>query len=142
MALKRSTTPHRSALASSRSRSKADLKSTLTLSTETPRVMRAPSNPALRLPFGLLVRSAISGRQYRVGEPLGSGGFGAVYRVGHVAGGEQLPTKCVLKVASEPRAWHREAYFGDLFKDESASCGSTNPSHGCLAAPFPNHSTA
>jgi hypothetical protein len=39
--------------------------------------------------------------------------------VTHVAGGDRLPTKCVLKVASEPRAWHREAYFGDLLKNES-----------------------
>lgn len=65
------------------------------------------------------MRSAISGRQYRVGEPLGAGGFGAVYRVLHVSGGKRLPTECVLKVAGEPRAWHHEAYFGDLLKDES-----------------------
>ncbi|MBZ5603970.1 MAG: protein kinase [Acidobacteriia bacterium] len=68
---------------------------------------------------GLLVRSAISGRQYRVGELLGAGGFGAVYEVEHVSGGNRLSTKCVLKVAAEPREWHREAYFGDLLKNES-----------------------
>lgn len=39
--------------------------------------------------------------------------------VTHVAGGEPLPTKCVLKVAGERRAWHREAYFGDLLKEET-----------------------
>ena len=65
------------------------------------------------------MRNALSGRQYRVGEPLGAGGFGAVYRAVHVSGGKPLPTKCVLKVASHPREWHREAYFGDLLKDES-----------------------
>jgi serine/threonine protein kinase len=91
---------------------------TKTLSTETVRVIRAPRDPALQLRFGLLVRNALSGRQYRVGELLGSGGFGAVYRV-RVAGGDPLPGQCVLKVAVEPRAWHREAYFGDLLKDES-----------------------
>ena len=94
-------------------------RATKTLTTRTIRVIRVPRDPALNLRFGLLVRNALSGRQYRVGEPLGTGGFGAVYRVEHVSGGEALPTKCVLKVASEPRAWHREAYFGDLLKDES-----------------------
>lgn len=91
---------------------------TKTLSTETVRVIRAPRDPALHLRFGLLVLNALSGRQYRVGELLGSGGFGAVYRV-QVASGDPLPGQCVLKVAVEPRAWHREAYFGDLLKDES-----------------------
>ena len=53
---------------------------TKTLTTRTIRVIRAPRDPALNLRFGLLVRNALSGRQYRVGEPLGTGGFGAVYR--------------------------------------------------------------
>ena len=104
---------------SSKQLGKADLKSTQTLSTATLRAIRAPRDPALRLRYGLLVRSAISGRQYRVGQPLGTGGFGAVYEVTHASGGDPLPTRCVLKVASEPRAWHREAYFGDLLKNES-----------------------
>jgi eukaryotic-like serine/threonine-protein kinase len=95
------------------------LGSTKTLSARTIRVIRPPRDPALQLSLGLVVRSALSGRQYRVGEPLGAGGFGAVYRVVHTSGGTPLPTKCVLKVASEPRAWHREAYFGDLLKDQS-----------------------
>jgi hypothetical protein len=119
VASKQHTTKLRPAGPSDQPHSIADLQSTKTLSTETLRVIRAPRDSALRLRSGLLVRSAISRRQYRVGEPLGSGGFGAVYRVTHVAGGELLPTKCVLKVASEPRAWHREAYFGDLLKNES-----------------------
>jgi hypothetical protein len=48
---------------------------TKTLSTETVRVIRAPRDPALQLRFGLLVRNALSGRQYGVGELVGSGGF-------------------------------------------------------------------
>ena len=78
-----------------------------------------PRNPALRLAPGLLVRSAVSRRRYRVGDLLGVGGFGAVYAATHVDGGEPLPSECVLKVAIEPRAWHREAYFGELLRDES-----------------------
>jgi serine/threonine protein kinase len=91
--------------------------STKTLTARTHRT--PPDDPALRLRAGLLVRNAITGRQYRVGQPLGAGGFGAVYQAVHVTGGRPLPAKCVLKVAAEPRAWHREAYFGDLLKEES-----------------------
>ena len=77
----------------------------------------APRNPELRLQFGSVVRSAVSGRQYRVGEVLGTGGFGAVYRITHVTGGKPLPGTCVLKVTLEVGAWHREAYFGELLRE-------------------------
>lgn len=113
------TKPRRTAGPSDRLPTRSGLKSTKTLTAASRRAVRAPGNPALRLSSGLLVRNTISGRQYRVGEPLGEGGFGAVYQAAHVNGGEPLPAKCVLKVAREPRAWHREAYFGDLLKDES-----------------------
>jgi serine/threonine protein kinase len=76
----------------------------------------AVKNPDLRLPFGSVVKSAITGRQYRIGEVLGSGGFGAVYRVTHIVGGAPLAGKCVLKVTLEVGAWHREAYFGELLR--------------------------
>jgi eukaryotic-like serine/threonine-protein kinase len=73
----------------------------------------------LQLPSGLVVQNRFSGSAYRVGMPLGAGGFGAVYRVSQVAG-PRIPTACVLKAAVQPTAWHREAYFGDLLKDEPA----------------------
>jgi serine/threonine protein kinase len=81
------------------------------------RSARAPRNPDLRLQLGSLVRSAVTGRQYRVGEVLGTGGFGAVYRIAHVAGGTRLRGTCVLKVTVEVGAWHREAYFGELLRE-------------------------
>jgi serine/threonine protein kinase len=81
------------------------------------RSVPAPRNHDLRLPFGSLVKSAISGRQYRIGEVLGSGGFGAVYRITQVTGGKRLPGSCVLKVTLEVGAWHREAYFGELLRE-------------------------
>jgi serine/threonine protein kinase len=71
----------------------------------------------LGLQFGSIVKSAISGRQYRVGEVLGSGGFGAVYRITQVTGGKRLPGTCVLKVTLAVGAWHREAYFGELLRE-------------------------
>jgi serine/threonine protein kinase len=102
---------------SHRAATPTDLQSTKTLASSIRPT--APGDPALRLRAGLLVRNAITGRQYRVGQPLGAGGFGAVYQAVHVTGGRPLPAKCVLKVAAQPRAWHREAYFGDLLKEES-----------------------
>lgn len=74
-------------------------------------------HPDLRLESGSVVRSAVSGRQYRVGELLGMGGFGAVYRISQLAGGKPLPGSCVLKVTQQVGAWHREAYFGELLRD-------------------------
>ena len=88
----------------------------LTVAIERVRVA-APSHPDLRLPVGSVVRSAITRRQYRVGEILGKGGFGAVYRITSVTGGKPLPGTCVLKVTLEVGAWHREAYFGELLRE-------------------------
>jgi serine/threonine protein kinase len=66
-----------------------------------------------------VVRSTISGREYRVGQALGAGGFGAAYRVDQVGGRGLLPGKLALKVTADPRSWYREAYFGDLLSEAS-----------------------
>ena len=89
----------------------------LTVAIDNVRRVPAPKNQDLRLEFGSVVKSAISGRQYRVGEVLGSGGFGAVYRITQVTGGKRLAGTCVLKVTLEVGAWHREAYFGELLRE-------------------------
>jgi serine/threonine protein kinase len=89
----------------------------LTVADDHVRRVPAPKNRDLRLQFASVVQSAISGRQYRVGEVLGAGGFGAVYRVTQVTGGAPLPGTCVLKVTLEVGAWHREAYFGELLRE-------------------------
>ncbi|MGA3204151.1 MAG: protein kinase, partial [Bryobacteraceae bacterium] len=89
----------------------------LTVAANNVRSLPAPNNHNLRLRFGSVVKSAISGRWYRVGEVLGSGGFGAVYRITRAAGGKPLPGQCVLKVTLEVGAWHREAYFGELLRE-------------------------
>jgi serine/threonine protein kinase len=88
----------------------------LTVPAENSRNDGRVKNPALRLQSGSVVRSAVTGRQYRVGEVIGSGGFGAVYRVAQVTGGTPLFGKCVLKITLEVGAWHREAYFGELLR--------------------------
>jgi serine/threonine protein kinase len=89
----------------------------LTVAPKNVRSVPAPRNHDLWLQFGSVVRSAVTGRQYRVGELLGTGGFGAVYRITHVTGGTPLPGTCVLKVTLEVGAWHREAYFGELLRE-------------------------
>jgi serine/threonine protein kinase len=88
----------------------------LTLPAGNLRNVGAVKNRDLQLQFGSVVRSGVTGRQYRVGEVLGSGGFGAVYRATHVDGGTPLPGECVLKITLEVGAWHREAYFGELLR--------------------------
>jgi serine/threonine protein kinase len=52
-----------------------------------------------------------------VGELLGAGGFGAVYRAVHETGGRRLRGSCVLKVTVQVEAWHREAYFGEVLRE-------------------------
>ena len=78
-----------------------------------------PSGKGPGLGAGSIVRSAISGRAYRVGPLLGSGGFGAAYQAEHVGGGRRLAGSLALKVSAEPRGWYREAYFGDLLSETS-----------------------
>jgi serine/threonine-protein kinase len=78
---------------------------------------KPPKNPHLHLPAGSIVRNAHSGRQYRVENLLGAGGFGAAYRATQVSG-SRLSGDCVLKIATDPQGWHREAYFGELLRGE------------------------
>jgi len=79
--------------------------------------LRTAHDSELYLPNGSIVKNALSGRRYRVGEVLGTGGFGAVYRITQTSGGAALPGSCVLKVTLQVGAWHREAYFGELLRD-------------------------
>jgi serine/threonine-protein kinase len=53
-------------------------------------------------------------RSYRIEELLGKGGFGATYRVVQAGDSPSVSDELCLKIAIEPEAWHREAYFGQL----------------------------
>jgi serine/threonine protein kinase len=90
---------------------------TLTVPAAAKRAESLLKHPHLRLDPGTLVDSSTSGRQYLVGELLGFGGYGAVYRAAHHKGGKRLRGPCVLKVTLEVEAWHREAYFGGVLRE-------------------------
>jgi len=73
----------------------------------------------LDLRRGQRVRNEENGRAYLVGERVGRGGFGVVYRA-EQASGEPLENKeLCLKVCGDVVTWHCEAYFGRLLQGES-----------------------
>ncbi len=78
---------------------------------------RTAPGTATRLRAGTVVRSARTGRAYTVGPLLGEGGFGAAYAV-TASGTDLADVALCLKVAVDPEAWHREAYFGTLLVGE------------------------
>ena len=96
--------------------SKSNPSASSTRPTVTMRTSRPPLNPALWLRAGLVVDDAIGGRKYRVVRFLGQGGFGAVYQVDRLPHSRVPAGPCVLKVAIHAPTWHREAYFGHLFR--------------------------
>jgi serine/threonine protein kinase len=69
---------------------------------------------ALDLRRSQVVRNVTAGRWYRIEERLGEGGYGAAYRVVDVTPRKRAGGKLCLKITTEPEAWHREAYFGEL----------------------------
>jgi serine/threonine protein kinase len=80
-------------------------------------VVRLPTESSRDLPIlpkGSQVTNLTTGAAYRVGKRLGYGGFGAVYQVTQTRPSEKFRGKLCLKIAVHPKAWHREAYFGEL----------------------------
>lgn len=65
------------------------------------------------LKTGEVVVNLNARQTYRIEAPLGQGGFGATYRA-TVEGDSRSTDEVCLKIATEPEAWHREAYFGQL----------------------------
>src|SRR5262249_10907662 len=77
---------------------------------------RALLDSVLWLSPGVIAHDAISGRRYRVVKILGQGGFGAAYQAIRLTRGSPSTKNCVLKVTIHAPTWHREAYFGYLFR--------------------------
>jgi serine/threonine-protein kinase len=65
------------------------------------------------------IRNAENGNTYLVGNVIGRGGFGVVYRVEQVSGRPLGDGPLCLKVCSDASSWHCEAYFGQLLQNES-----------------------
>jgi serine/threonine protein kinase len=64
---------------------------------------------------GRIVTSSSSRRLYRVGRPLGSGGFGRAYHAVRLSRNQRPMEEVCLKTTRDAASWHREAYFGELF---------------------------
>jgi eukaryotic-like serine/threonine-protein kinase len=63
---------------------------------------------------GKIVTSFTTGRRYRVGEPLGRGGYGRVYHAFRLSKNNRRMEEVCLKTTRDAASWHREAYFGEL----------------------------
>jgi serine/threonine-protein kinase len=73
----------------------------------------------LDLRRGQRIRNAETGRAYLVGDRVGDGGFGVVYRAEQAAGHPLDKVALCLKVCGDVLSWHGEAYFGRLLQGES-----------------------
>jgi len=69
----------------------------------------------MKLKKGTTVTSFTSGQRYRVGEHLGTGGFGRAYRAHRLSRRGTPMEEVCIKTTSDATSWHREAYFGELF---------------------------
>ena len=73
----------------------------------------------LDLRRGQRIRNEENGRAYLVGDRVGHGGFGVVYRAEQAAGDPLDKNALCLKVCGDVLSWHCEAYFGQLLQGES-----------------------
>jgi serine/threonine-protein kinase len=76
------------------------------------------SRLSLDLRRGQRIRNEENGRAYIVGDRLGEGGFGAVYRAAQAAGDPLDNKELCVKVCGDALSWHCEAYFGYLLQRE------------------------
>ena len=77
----------------------------------------------LDLRRGQRILNKENGRAYLVGNRVGQGGFGVVYRAEQASGKPLENTELCVKVCGDVLTWHCEAYFGHLLRDESRVVG-------------------
>jgi serine/threonine-protein kinase len=67
------------------------------------------------------VTSPDTGLSYRIGDIIGQGGFGQVFRATRLGRSAAVPKDVCIKISSHLDGWVREAYFGLLLKDHPRS---------------------
>ncbi len=65
-----------------------------------------------RVAQGRIIRSPVTDRRYRIGPVIGSGGYGKAYQAFDLTNQAEV----CLKYTYDQLSWHREAYFGELFR--------------------------
>lgn len=97
---------------------------------------------------GQTLDSVESGVTYRIGRPLGAGGFGQVYLATRIGRSHTIPEVVCIKVSTRLDGWLREAYFGQLLHDHPRAVRvfDTFPAQDdsrrqlyCLAIEYANH---
>jgi serine/threonine protein kinase len=69
------------------------------------------------LKLGRIIESPNTGRRYELVSRLGEGGFAQAYRaLQYNPDQEQAVGEVCLKATTDPLAWHRESYFGELLR--------------------------
>lgn len=63
-----------------------------------------------------LITSPGTGTRYKIGKVLGEGGFGRTYRAVELDRRGQPVQEVCLKTTFDQASWHRESYFGELFR--------------------------
>ncbi|MGH3099202.1 MAG: serine/threonine protein kinase [Streptosporangiales bacterium] len=67
-----------------------------------------------------VIQSEVSGQRYKVTGQLGSGGFGEAYRAQRLDEMDRDDgAESCLKITTNARSWHGEAFFADLLRDDS-----------------------
>ncbi|WP_428264351.1 serine/threonine protein kinase [Haliangium sp.] len=63
-----------------------------------------------------VITSAVSGKRYKIGAVLGEGGFGRTYLAYELNRRGRVVDEVCLKTTVDQASWHRESYFGELFR--------------------------
>lgn len=63
-----------------------------------------------------IVTSPVTGARYKIDEVLGEGGFGRVYRAYELNRRSRPAEEVCLKTTTNQASWHRESYFGEIFR--------------------------
>lgn len=63
-----------------------------------------------------VVRSAVTGKRYRICNQIGVGGFGEVMRASELDDKRRKQREVCIKITTDASSWHRESYFGELLR--------------------------